>query len=297
MGQYSPAPQPQRMAAAGIPCRYGRGCLNPACKFAHPAGHHSHNHHSPATGPPIAVRSRFQYRRTEEDQAGPPPAAAADDHDSLHNNTSHSRSQQQGLQTLKRTHSQQATVNNITFSDEADVEDDDAAAVAKRQRVEEARQSARSAVEARLRQAEEQARELAERIAAAARVRQETAERESRERAEAEERARREAARLRSQRLNAGFARVAQQRMSEKQVARERVDMEERAVRRILASDGSDPHECLGVDRGASLDAIKRQYRALALTLHPDKNSSVQAKAAFQRVATAYRTLTAQLAA
>ena len=49
-----------------------------------------------------------------------------------------------------------------------------------------------------------------------------------------------------------------------------------------------DPHDILGVPRGASVDEIKAAYRKLALATHPDKGGSADE---FFRVARAYRAL------
>ena len=50
----------------------------------------------------------------------------------------------------------------------------------------------------------------------------------------------------------------------------------------------ADPHDILGVPRGASVDEIKAAYRKLALATHPDKGGSADE---FFRVARAYRAL------
>ena len=53
-----------------------------------------------------------------------------------------------------------------------------------------------------------------------------------------------------------------------------------------------DPYEVLGVARTASPDEIKKAYRKLAKTLHPDLNPGDKSKeAAFQRVGNAYEIL------
>ncbi|KAM0898802.1 hypothetical protein ACQ4PT_021694 [Festuca glaucescens] len=43
-----------------------------------------------------------------------------------------------------------------------------------------------------------------------------------------------------------------------------------------------DWHAVLGVDRPASADAVKRQFRRLSLLVHPDKNRSAAAEGAFK---------------
>ena len=50
----------------------------------------------------------------------------------------------------------------------------------------------------------------------------------------------------------------------------------------------ADPHDILGVSRGASVEQIKAAYRKLALATHPDKGGSADE---FFRVARAYRAL------
>ncbi|KDO16889.1 hypothetical protein SPRG_17391 [Saprolegnia parasitica CBS 223.65] len=51
-------------------------------------------------------------------------------------------------------------------------------------------------------------------------------------------------------------------------------------------------YDLLGVERTASATDIRKQYRALSLLVHPDKNPSADAAAAFQALATAYEVLT-----
>mmetsp|Transcript_79139 Transcript_79139/g.219974 ORF Transcript_79139/g.219974 Transcript_79139/m.219974 type:complete len:257 (+) Transcript_79139:165-935(+) len=54
---------------------------------------------------------------------------------------------------------------------------------------------------------------------------------------------------------------------------------------------GDDYYDVLGVDRGASDDAIKKAYRKLALRLHPDKCKESGAEEAFKRVGEAFSVL------
>jgi len=51
-------------------------------------------------------------------------------------------------------------------------------------------------------------------------------------------------------------------------------------------------YEILGVDKNASEEEIKKQYKKLALKLHPDKNHAPQATEAFKKVAQALACLT-----
>ncbi|XGI83172.1 DnaJ domain-containing protein [Halorutilales archaeon Cl-col2-1] len=53
----------------------------------------------------------------------------------------------------------------------------------------------------------------------------------------------------------------------------------------------SQPHEILGVERGASEDEIESAYRDLVKEVHPDLNDSEDADEEFRRVQEAYETL------
>ncbi|KAM0928377.1 hypothetical protein ACQ4PT_002443 [Festuca glaucescens] len=53
-----------------------------------------------------------------------------------------------------------------------------------------------------------------------------------------------------------------------------------------------DWHAVLGVDRPASADAVKRQFRRLSLLVHPDKNRSAAAEGAFKLLGKACDALT-----
>ena len=56
---------------------------------------------------------------------------------------------------------------------------------------------------------------------------------------------------------------------------------------------GFDPYEILGVEMDASIITIKKAYRKLALTYHPDRNSNnPEAAAKFIQISKAYECLT-----
>ncbi|EQC42473.1 hypothetical protein SDRG_00206 [Saprolegnia diclina VS20] len=50
-------------------------------------------------------------------------------------------------------------------------------------------------------------------------------------------------------------------------------------------------YDLLGLERTASATEVRKQYRALSLLMHPDKNPSADAASAFQALATAYEVL------
>ena len=52
-----------------------------------------------------------------------------------------------------------------------------------------------------------------------------------------------------------------------------------------------DPYEVLGVERGASPEALKRAYRERAKEWHPDRNPSPEAEERFKEVAAAWEVL------
>jgi curved DNA-binding protein CbpA len=57
------------------------------------------------------------------------------------------------------------------------------------------------------------------------------------------------------------------------------------------ASDSTDLYDVLGVSRDADEIAVKAAFRAVALTVHPDKNPHPQAKVAFDALQEAFATL------
>ena len=52
-----------------------------------------------------------------------------------------------------------------------------------------------------------------------------------------------------------------------------------------------DYYKILEVDKNASSDDIKKSYRKLAMTYHPDKNPSPEAETKFKDIAEAYEVL------
>ena len=64
------------------------------------------------------------------------------------------------------------------------------------------------------------------------------------------------------------------------------MEMEE-LIQQVLGC-GSCPFRCLGLERGASQEAVRKRYLALALRLHPDKIEHPQAHEAFAALEPAY---------
>ncbi|XP_058950444.2 uncharacterized protein [Pocillopora verrucosa] len=60
------------------------------------------------------------------------------------------------------------------------------------------------------------------------------------------------------------------------------------AVMHMLQNKDSDPYSVLGVPRDATDDDIRKQYRKLAVLIHPDKNTHPQADEAFKTLANAF---------
>ena len=58
-------------------------------------------------------------------------------------------------------------------------------------------------------------------------------------------------------------------------------------VQQVLRRGGC-PFRCLGLERGASQEGVRKRYLALALRLHPDKAQHPQADEAFAALEGAY---------
>jgi len=43
-------------------------------------------------------------------------------------------------------------------------------------------------------------------------------------------------------------------------------------VKDLEPLEGFNPHKLLGIDKGAGIKEVKRAYRKLSKTMHPDKN-------------------------
>jgi hypothetical protein len=63
-------------------------------------------------------------------------------------------------------------------------------------------------------------------------------------------------------------------------------------ISNILSSE--DYYEILGLDRTASESDIKKRYRTIARTIHPDKCSLENCEDAFKKVGTAYKCLSSE---
>lgn len=66
------------------------------------------------------------------------------------------------------------------------------------------------------------------------------------------------------------------------------------AVKRVLACQATDYYEILRIKKDCTETEVKKTYRKLALTMHPDKNSAPQADEAFKRVSKAFQVLSDQ---
>ena len=65
-------------------------------------------------------------------------------------------------------------------------------------------------------------------------------------------------------------------------------------VQHVLSYPRAHPHGacyCLGLASGATADAVRKQYKQLALRLHPDKCAHAKAREAFDAVHSAYNKL------
>ena len=74
----------------------------------------------------------------------------------------------------------------------------------------------------------------------------------------------------------------------------------DRAEQRSKPSDQphwrlTDPHRCLDLPKGSSLERIRKQYKKLCLIHHPDKSKDPHATEAFVAVKRAYHQLTGSI--
>jgi molecular chaperone DnaJ len=58
-----------------------------------------------------------------------------------------------------------------------------------------------------------------------------------------------------------------------------------------MAADKRDYYEVLGVEKGASVDDVKKAYRKLAMEYHPDRNKATDAEEKFKEISEAYAIL------
>ena len=58
-----------------------------------------------------------------------------------------------------------------------------------------------------------------------------------------------------------------------------------------MAANKRDYYEVLGVEKGASVDEVKKAYRKLAMEYHPDRNKAADAEEKFKEISEAYAIL------
>lgn len=63
------------------------------------------------------------------------------------------------------------------------------------------------------------------------------------------------------------------------------------AVKRVMGCQATDYYEILRIKKDCTETEVRKSYRRLALTMHPDKNSAPQADEAFKRVSKAFQVL------
>lgn len=149
--------------------------------------------------------------------------------------------------------------------------------------------AAQAAAEAKLQQSEAQIADLKQRIA------QQQAEKAARQKAQeaADARHAREEQERRKANLAAGFTEAFKQAKSaaDEELARSKAvrfaSPEE--VQRVLKA--KDDYDCLQVKAGVDVLTLKRKYKEMAVTLHPDKCKVPGATDAFQRLVQSYHSL------
>lgn len=63
------------------------------------------------------------------------------------------------------------------------------------------------------------------------------------------------------------------------------------AVKRVMRCQATDYYEILKIKKDCTETEVRKSYRRLALTMHPDKNAAPQADEAFKRVSKAFQVL------